>query len=31
MRTLVNDEEFFNQSTTEQLVGVHAVVRAKIA
>jgi hypothetical protein len=32
MRTLVNDEGFFNQSATEQLLlGVHAVVRAKIA
>jgi len=30
MRTLVNDEGFFNQSATEQLLGVHAVVRAKI-
>jgi hypothetical protein len=31
MRTLVNDEGFFNQSATEQLLGVHAVVCAKIA
>ena len=29
MRTLVNDEGFFNQSAMEQLLGVHAVLRSK--